>query len=97
MEGNIMFDRVRAYWENSKTIARSLMRKEKGSSGIMNNLVIAVISIVVAVALVPVVLNSVSQAVNSTTNTTYQTLLNVIPIIFIAGILVAVIYMMIHR
>jgi len=44
-----------------------------------------------------VVLNSVSSAVNSTTNTTYQTLINVIPIIFIAGILVGTIYLMLKH
>jgi cell division protein FtsX len=63
----------------------------------MEGLIIAVITIVVAVALLPVVLNSVQTAVNSTTNTTYQALINVIPIIFIAGILVGVIYLMLKH
>jgi uncharacterized alpha/beta hydrolase family protein len=65
---------------------------------IAEKIIVALVVIVIGLALVPTILNSTSTAVNSTTNTTYQALLNIVPLVFIAGILlVSVALFMTHR
>lgn len=89
-----MFDNFRLALAYGKEQVKELKTRKEAGSMKMADIITAVIGIVIAVALVPVVLNNVASAVNSTTNTTYQTLLNVIPIVFIAGILIIVLYWM---
>jgi uncharacterized alpha/beta hydrolase family protein len=65
---------------------------------IAEKIIVALVVIVIGLALVPTILNSTSTAVNSTTNTTYQSLLNIVPLVFIAGILlVSVALFMTHK
>jgi xanthine/uracil permease len=65
---------------------------------IAEKIIVALVVIVIGLALVPTILNSTATAVNSTTNTTYQSLLNIVPLVFIAGILlVSVALFMTHK
>ncbi len=59
-------------------------------------IILSIIAIVIGLSLLPVVLNATANAVNSTNNTSYQTLINIIPLIFIAGLVIAVVYMFIR-
>ncbi len=63
----------------------------------IEGIILALVAIVIGLALVPTVFTQTSNAVNSTTNTTYQALLNIIPLIFIAGILIASLYFFIRK
>jgi hypothetical protein len=60
-------------------------------------IILSIIAIVIGLSLLPVVLQATSNAVNSTSNTTYETLINIIPLIFIAGLVIAVVYMFIRH
>ncbi|MEM3846741.1 MAG: hypothetical protein QXU98_13685 [Candidatus Parvarchaeota archaeon] len=60
-------------------------------------IIVAVIAVAIGLALLPVVFNFTSQAVNSTSNTTYQTLINIVPLVIIAGIVLAVVYMFVTK
>ncbi|MEM3986961.1 MAG: hypothetical protein QXR39_09325 [Candidatus Methanomethylicia archaeon] len=60
-------------------------------------IIVAVIAVAIGLALLPVVFNFTAQAVNSTSNTTYQTLINIVPLVIIAGIVLAVVYMFVTK
>ncbi|MEM3260096.1 MAG: hypothetical protein QW533_06905 [Thermoplasmata archaeon] len=60
-------------------------------------IIVAVIAVAIGLALLPVVFNFTPQAVNSTSNTTYQTLINIVPLVIIAGIVLAVVYMFVTK
>ncbi|MGC8567586.1 MAG: hypothetical protein ACP5M8_08100 [Caldisphaera sp.] len=60
-------------------------------------IILSIIAIVIGLSLLPVVLQTTANAVNSTSNTTYQTLINIIPLVFIAGLVIAVVYMFIRK
>ncbi|MEM4067880.1 MAG: hypothetical protein QXV17_13580, partial [Candidatus Micrarchaeaceae archaeon] len=60
-------------------------------------IIVAVIAVAIGLALLPVVFNFTQQAVNSTSNTTYQTLINIVPLVIIAGIVLAVVYMFVTK
>ncbi len=54
---------------------------------VAGKIIVALVVVVIGLALVPTILNSAQTAANATTNTTYQSLINIVPLVFIAGIL----------
>jgi uncharacterized protein (DUF697 family) len=60
-------------------------------------LIFGIVAIVVGLALLPVVFTSVGDAVNSTSNSTYQTMIGIIPLVVIAGIIISVLYLFLRE
>ncbi len=54
---------------------------------VIEKIIIALIAIVIGVSLVPIIFTSTTAAQNATTNTTWSTLLGIVPLLFIVGIL----------
>jgi hypothetical protein len=68
------------------------------SGKIIMVLVVIMVVIIIGHPLVSIIFSATTTAVNSTTNIIYQTLLNIVPLIFIASIIIgSVALFKVHR
>ena len=73
------------------------------STSFIGVVIVALITLVIAVVLIPVIVNSSAQALNDANLTKYPSmqpvlsLVSIVPLVFVAGVIMIAVYMLIER
>lgn len=73
------------------------------STSFIGVVIVALITLVIAVVLIPVIVNSSAQALSDTNLTKYPSmspvlsLVSIVPLVFVAGVIMIAVYMLIER
>ena len=80
------------------------MHQDKAfSTSFIGVVIVALITLVIAVVLIPVIVNSSAQALSDTNLTKYPSmapvlsLVSIVPLVFVAGVIMIAVYMLIER